>query len=105
VKKFLAIAEGLASTIVPVLIPVGGPALSGLIVHGIESARHMKDDGAGKAAHVIDFVRTGISGVNAVHPGLINEAVTDDMIGYAAKIIYDAAHAVEKVTPSSHITT
>lgn len=79
--------------------------LSGLIVHGIEGAEALNQGGADKLAHAIDFVQTGIGGLNAVRPGTVDPTAYA-AIGEVISKSVDFANGLHRViTPASVTST
>lgn len=79
--------------------------LSGLIVHGIEGAEALHADGSDKLAHAIDFVQTGIGGLNAVRPGTVDPTAYA-AIGEVISKSVDFANGLHRVvTPASSAPT
>jgi hypothetical protein len=67
------------------------------VILGIQKAEDMKGKtGPEKLAIAIDIVKTGVAGTNAVRPGTLNVAVTDDVIASAISAVVDATNVFKK---------
>ena len=99
--KWLEIIRMIAPIITTIAVPgPGGAILGGLIAHGIETAETIKGaTGGQKLAKAIELVNTGVAGVNAVHPNLLDPTLVNNTAISVIDTIVQTANLV-KGTPA-----
>ncbi len=98
-NRFLAFLPMMTSIALSTALPGVGPLLAPLVVKGIQDAMSLPSNatGADKLNFASQLVKDGLAGANIVHPGLLDQSTTDDLIKNVIGSVYDSTKIIAQM--------